>query len=160
MKIRAHKVGRAYTDDGKFVLQCEPEDVGFMRAEMQKHKETTLLSVDITQYKPRRTKRQNGLFWKAFDFYAKHMGINGTTDRYFLYEGFKRRFALHKDSGVVDDKGDMIRVAIGLSECNRFEQFAALFEGLWVIMAEEGIDYSPFLKAWEDYKQEQKEAVT
>ena len=156
MKIRAHKVGRAYTDDGKFVLECVPEDVGFMRAELQKHKESTLLSVDITRYKPKRTKRQNGIFWKAFDFYAKRMGINGTTERHFLYEGFKRRFALYKDSGIVNGEGDMIRVPIGLSECNRFEQFEALFQGLWVIMAEEGIYYSPFLADWEQWKNENK----
>jgi len=155
MKILAYKVGKGYTKDGQMHLLCDAGDVGFMRAEMDKHKEETLLSITIDKYKPRRTNRQNGIFWKAFDFYAKNMGLTGKTEQYFLYEGFKRRFALYKDSGIVNNEGDMIRVPIGLSECNKYEQFEALFQGLWVIMAEEGIDYSPFLKEWQDYKQEE-----
>ena len=157
MKIKAHKI--EHDEYGCFAFQCVQSDVPYLNIELAKHKPTTLLEIDIQQYKPKRTKKQLGIFWKAFDFYAKRLGINGTQDRHFLYEGFKNRFALLKDSGMVDGEGNPILVPIGLSEANRFEQFEALFRGLWEIMGEEGIDYTPFLRDWENYKQENEQCT-
>ena len=158
MKIKAHKI--EHDEYGCFAFQCVQSDVPYLNMELAKHKPTTLLEIDIQQYKPKRTKHQLGIFWLAWDFYCKNMGITGEQEKDYLYKGFKERFALKKDSGMVDREGNKILIPIGLSEANRFEQFEALFQGLWEIMAEEGIDYTPFLRDWENYKQEHEKCTT
>lgn len=157
MIIKANKIG--YTKEGKFCFLADNHDVLFMKAELDKHKPTTILTVEIKKFVPKRTKKQLGIFWKAWDYYCKKVGILDASSRHFLYEGFKQQYAMKKDSGMLDPQGNPILVPIGLSEANRLDEFAALFQGLFDLMDQEGVDYAKFLRDWEEYKREQEKQI-
>ena len=160
MKIRAYKVVPGYTDFHIFGFICHKDDWSMLKVALDKHKEGALLSIDIKKHVNRRTKKQLGIFWLAWDYYCKKMGYFEDYERGNLYLGFKERFALKRESGMYDDKGDPIRVPIGLSEANCTDHFEALFKGLFTLMENDNVDYTEFLADWEAWKHEQKELVT
>ena len=157
MKIRAHKVVPAYIEEGKiFGFMCLDEDWPVLTTILDKYKKDTLLIIEIKKFVPRRTKLQLGIFWLAWDYYCKKMGHLDDSERDYLYQGFKEKYALRRVSGLYNDDGSPILVTIGLSEANCRDHFEALFQGLFHLMESDNVDYTEFLASWEAWKREQE----
>ena len=103
MKIRAYKVVPAYTDFYIFGFICHKDDWSMLKVALDKHKEGALLSIDIKKYVAKRTKKQLGIFFLAWDYYCTKMGYLDDDERYNLRKGFEARYALRQESGMYDD---------------------------------------------------------
>ena len=159
MKIRAYKVEPAYMDDYIFGFMCHKDDWPMLKVALDKHKKGALLSVDIKKYVAQRTRKQLGIFFLAWDYYCKKMGYIDRQERGLLRQGFTEMYALKRESGLYDDKGNPILVTIGLREANCLDHFEALFQGLFHLMETDNVDYTEFLADWEAWKREQRDVV-
>jgi len=152
MKLRANKLGYR---DGKFCIIAHPDDEGRMRDLFDSFSPTVLLEVEIKKWKPLRTNNQIRLFFSALTYLAHEMKVFDATAIKFMYEGIKIKYADRKDTGVIKD-GIPIRAPIGLSECDRFEQFEVLFNGIFMEAVDEHVDMSDYLRRWEAIKRERE----
>ena len=158
MKVKARKMGKGYMGC-RFALEVAPEDEAYMHTMLDRYKDTILLEVEIKKHVAKRTKKQLGVFFLAWDFYCTKMRYLDDSERYNLRKGFEARYGLRKESGMYDDEGNPILMIIGLKEANKLDHFEALFQGLFHLMETDDVDYLPFLEDWEAWKREHKDAV-
>ena len=159
MKLRAYKLDSGYKGD-RFCFLCHGDDVGRMQACLDTHKPETLLELDIKQWKPKRTMPQLRMYWDCLTDFAHKTGVYDDTAIKHMHEGIKQKYAYRQDTGLYEDDGTPIRTPIGLSECDRFEQFEVLFNGIFMEAESQGVDMSDWVLEYQKLKEAQKEAVT
>jgi len=108
----------------------------------------------MQKYKPKRTLKQNSLFWSHLEFFARKIGVFNKTEIKYIYEGIKQKYAYRRNSIIRDADGEPEKVPIGLSECNRLEQFQAYFDGLYLEAGEQRVDMGECIQEWERLKRE------
>jgi len=111
--------------------------------------------VEIKKPKPKVTNPQIRLYWKTLNYFARALGLWDEESIKYLHEGIKEKYGYKKTTDIKDASGEYIKVPLGLSECNRFEEFEALFEGIFLEAADQGIDMSEYVKEWEKIRQEE-----
>jgi len=157
VKLRAYKLDSGYKGD-HFCFLCHGDDVFYMHNLLDKHKPETLLELDIKQWKPKRTMPQLRMYWDCLTDFAHKIGVFGKEIEY-MHEGIKQKYAYRRDTGLYEDDGTPIRAPIGLSECDRFEQFEVLFNGIFMEAESQGVDMSDWVEEYQRLKEAQKVAT-
>ena len=131
--------------------------------EMSHEPNKKLYSCTIKQYVSKKTRKQLGLFFEAIEWFILERDEHFTQhvseeDKNLVYRGIVEKYGYKKKTGftITDMFGDETdqTVPIPLSECNRLEQFEAVFNGLFVEAAGStpAIDMSGFIKKWEEIR--------
>ena len=153
MKIRAKLIGQK---NDKVGFLIHPDDRLFFEHGPGRYGPKKLLTLDIAEWKPAKTQKQLGLFFVCLDYYCEQAGYYTESEKYWLRKGIEQTYSLKKGTGVLVD-GIEQRVGIPLSECNRWDQFEAFYNGIFH-MAENHvpvIDMSEFVNQYKQLKEEQ-----
>ena len=151
MKIKCNYGGSS--PGGIACFNISREDIGMFYQDISQYSIKDLLTIEVKKYKPLKTQSQLGLYFKAFEFLCIKLNLTDKVSQTMFRKGLEERFHLRKGTGVFKD-GIEIRAPIPLSACDRFEQFNAAFEGLFIGASDNHVDMTPFILKWEQYKKE------
>jgi len=129
----------------------QPEAYFFCKTTISKFSEKDYLSIEIKKWKPMKTTKQLGLFFEALDYFCKKAGYS-EDEKYWVRKGLEEQYSYRKKNSLGHS------VPIPLSECNRWEQFEAFYNGLFQEAAEQGVDMSDFVSQYDQLKTEQRKA--
>lgn len=116
----------------------------------------TRLCVRVKQYRPKKTNKQLGLLFLAIEHFAREaLGHCTESDKRMIAAGLIEKYGYRKESMFEEDK----LIPIPLSEINRFEQFDAIFNGLFIEAGELGVDMKKFVEQWEEVRRQEQELV-
>ena len=128
-------------------------------------KNDVYFNIEIKRWRALKTKKERGLLFKAIEHFIREMNggiVHYVSEEEKLYveRGIVGKWGLRKKTGliIIDGYGneEEQKVPIPLRECNRFEQFNAVFEGVFQEANERGIDMTEFYDRWEDIKKQRE----
>lgn len=134
-------------------LKIMPEDMPEVKKDISKYVKN-IYEIIFKKPKPKVTNPQIRLYWKTLNYFAHALGLWDEESIKYLHEGIKEKYGYKKSTDIKDKTGDYIKVPMGLSECNRFEEFEALFEGIFLEACDQGIDMGEYIKEWEKIRKE------
>lgn len=131
----------------------------WVKERLREYKDTQLLNCEIKKYKPLKTKRELGVFFEGVEYFLLNNPEYGYVTenlKEMTYRGIVETYSMRERAGftIIDKYGNEIEplIPIPLSKINRFDQFEAVFNGLFLEMGEKGIDTKPFIDKWETIK--------
>ena len=125
---------------------------------LKNQKDNEFFNIEIKKWKPLKTQSQLGLYFVAFDYLCKRLGIFEKRECTMFRKGLEEKYHLRKRTGVYKinkytEQEEEIISPIPLSECNRLDEFQAAFEGLFAAANDNQEDMSEFIIQWEEIKQ-------
>ena len=127
----------------------QPSAMIYCKDIISKFSENDYLTIEIKKWKPMKTNKQLGLFFEALDSFCKKAGYS-EDEKYWVRKGLEEQYSYRKKNSLGHS------VPIPLSECNRWEQFEAFYNGLFQEAAEQGVDMSDFVTQYDQLKAEER----
>jgi len=161
MKIRAHKVVPAYKEKGKvFGFMCHEEDWPTLTALLDKFKNGKLLSIDIKEWKSKRTLKQNNFEHLLYEKIVQKIAYENHENPNYIIEILRMNYVPSEEevkAVIKEDGGPWImigdkRCAKPSSSLNVEESSHRIEHAFIMATTEWGLDMSDVIKEWEEIK--------